>query len=327
MKIRDYKLDFLRVISMFMVVIIHVANCYCREFGNITDISFIGGVVFNVISRISVPIFLMISGALFADRPFNKQSYKKRIIRFVIIIIFWDILYLIWEYLFLGIKYNKLYRLLFEPYRRHLWFLHTIILIYIIQPLLNIFIRKTNNIVKNIAFVFWLLICTISLINTKTSDILSPVCYAGYFVLGNIIYKDFKYQKFKKYNLLFAIISILCFIVDIFLSYKLSIMNNEYKNYYFAYRNPLIMIPSVLLFMFILNNYKLRKEKLLLNLSACSFGIYLIHGVFLDIIKEVFNLYSINSFIGIPIFSIMIFILSYFSILLIKKIKLSKYIM
>ena len=103
MKERDYKLDFLRVISMFMVVIIHVANCYTRNYGNISNFSYVGSIIFNVISRISVPIFFMISGSLLADRNFNGKKYIKRIIKFIVIIIVWDLIYLLWEYLFLNI--------------------------------------------------------------------------------------------------------------------------------------------------------------------------------------------------------------------------------
>ena len=57
---RDYRLDLLRVISMIMVVIIHIANYYCRAFYDIDKISYLGALIFNTISRISVPFFFMV---------------------------------------------------------------------------------------------------------------------------------------------------------------------------------------------------------------------------------------------------------------------------
>ena len=88
----------------------------------------------------------MISGALLFNRSFNKKKYFQRIIKFILLIIVWDIFYLIWEYYYLNITYTKLYMLIFTPYRAHLWFLYTILILYIIQPVLKlIFDRISNN--------------------------------------------------------------------------------------------------------------------------------------------------------------------------------------
>ena len=71
---REYSFDILRVISMCMVIIIHVSNVYSRSYGIISNKSFLFSLIFNTISRISVPIFLMISGALLLERDFNKRN-------------------------------------------------------------------------------------------------------------------------------------------------------------------------------------------------------------------------------------------------------------
>ncbi len=327
MKQRDYKLDFLRVMSMFMVVIIHVANCYTRNYSNITNFSYLGSIIFNVISRISVPIFFMISGALLANREFDKKKYISRIKKFIIIIIFWDIIYLVWEYFFLGVKYNNLYKLLFEPYRKHLWFLYAITLIYIIQPIISYIIRKSNSLIKILIIILWFIICNIGFFYFKSSSVISNICYIGYFILGNILYNNSAYKKLKKYNLLLLFISIICIVLNIVLSYKISLNHNTFVKTLLAYKCPLIIISSSLIYIYILNNYVPKKVNLILKISEVSFGVYLIHGIFLDIIKKVFNLYGINSFIGIIVFSVIIFLLSYLSIIIIKKTKLSKYIM
>ena len=62
---------------MIMVITIHVANVYSRSFGFISNKSYIFSLIYNTVSRISVPIFLMISGALLVDRGFNKNKYFK----------------------------------------------------------------------------------------------------------------------------------------------------------------------------------------------------------------------------------------------------------
>ena len=63
------------------------------------------------------------------------------------------------------------------------------------------------------------------------------------------------------------------------------------------------------------------------KVAPYSLGIYLIHGIFLDILRKLINLNSIPSLIAIPIFTCVLFIISYFSIKGIKQIpKINKYI-
>ena len=191
-KKREYAFDILRVVAMIMVITIHVSNVYSRSFGVISNNAFLVSLVFNTISRISVPIFLMISGALLLDREFNKEKYIKRLIKFIILIIVWDIVYLIWEYFYLGITYNKLYKLLFEPYRAHLWFLYTILLLYAIQPLLRMIMHKINSQMKIALLVLWLLFSTLSIINYYISVYFTVFSYIGFFVLGKQLYDFIK---------------------------------------------------------------------------------------------------------------------------------------
>ena len=144
-KNREYAFDILRVISMLMVIIIHVANIYCRSFGIISNSSYLISLIFNTICRISVPIFFMISGTLLLDRKFNKEKYIKRVLKYVLLIIIWDIIYLVWEYFYLGVTYDKLYKLIIDPYRAHLWFLYTILVLYIVQPILKTITVFSNS--------------------------------------------------------------------------------------------------------------------------------------------------------------------------------------
>ena len=55
MKEREYAFDVLRVIAMIMVIIIHVSNVYTRSFNFIDTNSYLVSLIFNTISRVSVP--------------------------------------------------------------------------------------------------------------------------------------------------------------------------------------------------------------------------------------------------------------------------------
>ena len=185
---REYSFDILRVISMVMVIIIHVSNVYSRSFGVISNKSFFISLIFNTFSRVSVPIFLMISGALLLNREFNLKKYLKRLFKFIILIVVWDIIYLVWEYLYLGVTYNNLYKLIFEPYRAHLWFLYTILILYALQPILRKILLKSNNIIKIILLIIWILFSTGSMISHTLAQYFTLFSYIGFFVLGKYLY-------------------------------------------------------------------------------------------------------------------------------------------
>ena len=319
---REYSFDIMRTIAMILVIIIHVSNVYCRKFDLISNSSYGIALTFNTLARISVPIFFMISGALLLDRKFDKAKYFKRILRFAIVIIVWDIFYLVWEYFFLGVKYDKLYLLLFNPYRKHLWFLYSIIELYLLQPLLKLIMDKSNKIIKSILLIVWLIICIFSLFNSSVSDFFTLLVYIGYFIIGKYLYDYIKKVKLSKYNLFLIIIIIISIAESVYLNYYASLRFSMFYNNFFAYRAPFIIVASLASFILFYNYFHNKKSnKVIMMLSDLSFGVYLVHGVFLDITKEVISYETVNPLIGIPIFTIFILICSLIVCYFIKKIK------
>ena len=325
-KTREYAFDILRVISMIMVIIIHIANVYFRSYGMISTKSYLISLIFNTICRVSVPIFFMISGSLLLDRSFNKEKYIKRVLKYIVLIVVWDIIYLVWEYFYLGVTYDKLYMLIIDPYRAHLWFLYTILVLYAIQPLLKLIMNKSNNVVKIILLTVWIILSLASMINPYVAKFFTIFSYIGYFIIGKYLYDFIKKYDLRKYNISLVLIMIICFSISIWMNYSLSIKLNQFYNLFFAYRTPFIMISSFALYVLIISNY--RKDslnKFITGLSDLSLGVYLIHGIFLDVTVKIFIYSSINSLIGIPVFTVIIFVLSIISTIIIKKIKYLNY--
>ena len=62
---------------MILVIVIHMSNFYCRAYGDISNVSYLGATIFNGLARISVPIFFMISGALLIKGEHDDKKYKK----------------------------------------------------------------------------------------------------------------------------------------------------------------------------------------------------------------------------------------------------------
>ena len=55
-KEKDNRLEVLRVISIFLVILIHVSSRYLRLYPNINDIPYFYLLSINIISRICVPL-------------------------------------------------------------------------------------------------------------------------------------------------------------------------------------------------------------------------------------------------------------------------------
>lgn len=138
---RTYYLDTLRIIAICAIVLLHVAGSYWY----LLDVSSFDWVVINAydcITRWGVPVFVMISGALFLDpkrpQPLRKL-WTKNIPRLAALIVFWGLLYALvfdWPQTWsVESAFAFIHDLLFGT--PHLWFLFMLIGLYVIVPLLR----------------------------------------------------------------------------------------------------------------------------------------------------------------------------------------------
>ena len=161
------------------------------------------------------------------------------------------------------------------------------------------------------------------MINHTLAQYFTLFSYIGFFVLGKYIYDYVKKNDLRKYNVLLILSMIICFTISIILNYTSSMKYNRFYNLYFAYRTPFIIISSFAFYTLIISNYRKDSlDKITMLLSDLSLGVYLIHGIFLDVTVKMFLYPSINSLIGIPIFTFIIFICSITLCIYIKKIKI-----
>lgn len=283
MKEKDYNLEIIRNISFLSVIIIHVANYYCRAFDKIPQNEYIFSLILDTLARVSVPCFFMISGALLLGRDEPLKKHWHRLIRFLIPFIVWSIIYYFWNIYYL--KEPQLFReILYFPITEHLWYLYAIIPIYIVLPFFQIMCRHMSLKTER-AF---LIIITIT-------------------VIFNYI---LSLDELKPY-------------------YDLPLIGDHYEEI-LEYGNPLIILASAAFFLFVLRlaKYKItpsiKTKKIIDLLSGCSFGIYLIHIIFLDIYKNHMQAADLSAWIAIPMLTITIAIISFVCVWLLRHFKLGR---
>lgn len=85
---RVFYLDILRVIACLSVIMIHSSATYVVE--DIGSFDFWIGNIFDGLSRIGVPLFIMISGTLMLDKNYQFSTKKliKHIVRMIVFLVF-----------------------------------------------------------------------------------------------------------------------------------------------------------------------------------------------------------------------------------------------
>ena len=323
---RNFHLDQMRVISCIMVIAIHVCNIYNRAFPDLSQIDYSIAAFINSFSRISVPIFFMVSGALMAGREPNIKKSLDRFLKYFIITIFWCAFYFLWTKLYLNDTYD-FHDILTTPTSKHLWFLYALLSIYLALPLIQTLIRNLSD--KMLYYM--LILFAVSIFGGYILEfigvsvkypiaIISQNQYLFFFILGYVLHN----KKHKISGWFFIVGCLAAAICTIIVSY----IEGNHNEVIFQYRNPMLVLASISAFIIMLRfpkNIPQAWEKFVRHVSDNSFGIYVFHAVFLNIIDKEFIMYKVPAWFGILLFIAIIFILSDIFVNIFRKIKYINY--
>lgn len=279
-------IDAIRIFAILMVIVLH---CMCDFYNDIHNAGkfswWVLGYV-NEISRTGVPLFFMISGFLLIRSDSAKtplKFYKKRLKKICIPFIVYDILYYCYYCIVEGREFSTL-----EFFRElantgsamHLWFMYSMILLYLFVPYLKIIIENSGF----KALIFFLIL---AIFQTTIKPFINIVLngqitlymaldgidgYMGYMVLGYILgtYKPSRKTELTVYilgGLSFLIFPIVNSIVASRTWY--AVFNGGYAvNHY---------IEAAMLFLIFKNLSYSRNEKLLAGVARLCMTVYFIH--------------------------------------------------
>lgn len=323
-------LDALRLIATFAVIAIHMSSPGNRSSwasdasvmewgGDLLNISklFIYS-VFNKLSHWAVPIFVMISGAIFLN-PDKSVSindvFRKLFPRLAVPYFFWWGFYACLN-VCLGRFTHEVWTIGFLTPHSHLWYLPMLMSIYLVIPLLKKVVESNDN--MRYFLVLWFVFSILESVHylDKIFDAMYMnfvIGYCGYFVLGyylaTITIKHSK-RRFLYFLALLAAVLVVGF-------------NMVLKIYHWSLFNsymPFYILMSTALFVWFKYHDWTRLSKLLVNVQPYLFGIYLIHAVWILLFTQERVYYSIHPLLYLPISIVLIFFLSLGSIWLIKKL-------
>lgn len=336
MREKNYNLEIIRMISCVMVITIHAANYFSRAFGDISGGEYIYSICFNVVARVSVPCFFMISGALILGRTYTMKKSLLSAKKFFIILAFWTVAYGLFNiyYTGQGCDWSKV---LYDPAKNHLWYLYVMIPIYIMVPFLQGMCKGIDEKLEHglaiLGFVWLVLTFTMSAIKQDfyyDLPILGDKCYVYYFYMGYYINKhmDKIRDKVKPSMLVFG------FALGSAVSIGLTCFNSFERGYHYTsfmqYGSPFIIISSLAFFTLIAtakggNIPVTDKAKKKINLVCeCSLGIYLIHVMFINFYTVHFKPVDLSAYMMVPTLIVYVFVGSLAAVWIIRKLPFGK---
>ena len=318
----------MRIIAIFAVIWLHYSSQ--RFYTSFPSTEWEIRNIYDSMVRWSVPVFVMISGALFLDSNKKlsiRKLYTKNILRITCAFLFWSSIYLLYDILITNRQNvtlgGGLVVWIKGPF--HLWFLKMLLGLYIIAPILKI-IASNKKIEEYFlllalitAFVLPWLFKILDCLNTNIYHLLNGFYekmdikiawgYCGYFMLGHYLRNNSFNSSIRKTIYFLGLISWICVIV--FTHYK-SFHNNRADVFFYNNLSPFTLAEAIAIFTFInhkFNKLNLKYTPLIIKISNLTFGVYLVHIIFRKIFQDSFGIdsHTLGVGFGVPFLSIITF--------------------
>jgi surface polysaccharide O-acyltransferase-like enzyme len=334
--------DNLRVVAIIAVIFLHASANIVQEFGKVSSSVWWTGNIFNSMVRFSVPLFVMLTGALLLPKKYELFDFlKSRSTRVLIPFIFWGAIYIgvaLYEGLSKGnqidfwgaIKFIGGSFLTGYP-AFHLWYVDMIVGIYLFLPIIGKWVRNCNE--KEILYflVIWLVTLIIEPVKSRFQfkiDLRYFTGFVGYAVLGYYLSKK-SLGGIRVYSvaILFYIIG---YTITLIGTYVLSVREGTLVQTFYDYLTPNVVLMSVGVFLLV-KDKNILKSPLLVKMrdwiSTYSYGIYLVHILILRFLDWIgINSGFITPVIGIPVTALFCLAGSGIVIYLLNKVPFGKYV-
>jgi len=340
--------DIARAAVMFGVVLVHISADVITEWGHFPKGWWWAANVYDSLARGCVPVFIMLSGALLLPKT---ESYRdfffKRFRRILLPSVVWTVLYLLWKKQFYvpELGFSEAFRLALNGgVHFHLWFLYLIAGLYLLTPLLRVLVAHASRRDLLYLLILWFLVSSVlpfwegwdklflhTGLHFKIPAELTQG-FVGYFVLGYFIRQtDTVMFRHSVYGVWAA-----CLFICMIGTYLLSRHFHSFQMLFYDNMAPNGVLYAASFFMILKHagpwletHLSAGWRNLVLSLSKASFGIYLIHPMTLDILAKgrwgfVLKGDMPQPILMIPLTTLVIYVFSFFVIILIQKIPVLK---
>jgi surface polysaccharide O-acyltransferase-like enzyme len=339
--------ELLRIFAAIAVIMVHVT---APNYGTYDINSWVWRItnIYSSSVRWGVPIFLMITGMLMLDanRKIKLEGYfKKYILKYIYIFSAWSLFYVLIEVTFNNSDrvqhgFNNLFEMFIKGYY-HLGYFYYLIPFFVLLPIFKVLTENSSRKMIGYILSIWFVFTTFLPVIFQMNDIVIFSEWMGNLkinlingLIGNFFlgYYLSAFELKKKYRNVLYILGIISLIYVVYSTRKLSIESGtkfSLLRSYTVFTTTICACSIFVFFKYEVNNsiMKLSEsvKKIILVIGKCTFGIYLIHPLVLNI----FRYYGANQFMAnsparrYPIIMVLVFTVS-FIIIYIGKLLVDK---
>lgn len=292
---RNYNIDLVKSIAYIGVVFLHVlgkttSNGYS---GTIFD-----QILYNL-GTLSVPLFFVTNGYLLLGKQNTNYKYSvNKIVNLLITVLCWNILYSVVTLLITKQFENpitlSLYSLLQKGFFYQFWFIGSLVICYLLLPILNSIWHKHFKILIALFLICLLIALMLDFrnmvvvgnpIQMKVIQTFRIWTWLMYYILGGLLKKIS--NQLKKIPSIISLIFVgMMLTYEYFIKYQHNTGFAEYN-----YDNLLIILTVVITFVTVLKiNIPSKFDNYILFLSQNGFGVFIVHLLFLKIMGKILNL-------------------------------------
>jgi len=286
MQNRNKSLDAIKTVAILGVLLIHITAVGFSGY-SVGSADWFTSVGWGAVLRPAVPLFFMVSGALFLPAEkcvTTRKIYFKYIFRILLALFAWAVMYELLDVI-RGEETCKsaIKNLLFFSHHFHLYYLHIIILVYAFLPITRTFIASAGKRLIEYALMLWIILGIVypflrgffpfSNLSGIPAQYAINLTYSGigYGILGHYL-KTYP----PKFNPLFLYLSGLA--ITFAATAAASISNGTPVAAFLEAAQPGVFLMAIGIYLFFIKREW--KSPIWSKISGASFCIYLIHDFF-----------------------------------------------
>lgn len=300
-------LDLLKIVSAFMIAVIHASSGVFNnhELGSLV---WKEGLVLNAATRFAVPAFLMISGALLLGRKISLEKALKKAVIAGIALFVWSFAFILTRKILWNdgdVVYDTVMLIFNKRVSGHLWYGYLLIWIYLFSPILNILYESLSNKMRIYFIILGLLVPSAvdSIINYFSFDvqllqnsffIYMNLGYISVLFIGRMIYEN----KEKISVILGGVSSVIGLVLTILLTEGISMrLGTSTHTFFSELEIGNIMYAFGIMLLGCKLNWKGDNtfiKKIIIKVSELAMGIYFSHALVMWLIGDNISIQGIT---------------------------------
>ena len=335
-------LDFVRVTACFLVMLVHASENYYPGPGS-TDMAGPQAIIANNIdrlwvsvydgfSRMSVPLFIIVSAFLLAPMKEVETSwtfYRRRFLRIlpptVVFMVIYSTLPMLWGQIDVETSLTDLSRipLNFPSLAGHLWFMYPLISIYLFIPIISPWLRKATAKEERFFIALFLLASCLHYLNRFLGEVWGQCFwnefhalwyfsgFLGYLVMAHYIHHHLKWSNAKRLWIGGSVLAVAAVwtILSFYIQATPGVIHAT-PDIELGWNMCTINVALCTFGAFVMFTCIKKENKLIVDISKMSFGMYLMHILWLGLWVSIFKP-ILPTVAAIPAIAVATFVSSY----------------